>query len=581
MSLNVFARHFTNGTKPLVPITGLVGRFIRGKNPSDFETLTDDLTRKIVMLVDSDGLHDTLGLSGYDTLVRIGYMPDYIRQKVVDEGLSFKLVVFQEGGNILPATWDNIPAMISAVYPGNDGIYAAQMVSGKLSLLKAGRFDAWNDEYRQRYGRSMSEIVKIGPADLGYFTLERFLRGSGSAWEARAFLYFTLHLRELFAGDGYTYENTISAVTRGLREYFCPNVPISELGDYRLLGLTVQVPVQSPTVRKGSSVSQNLPGLPLPSFYTPDDCDKVYQERAGVVASDAATYAKRHNIQPASKDTFKIAAFGIDCQIGFCTPGASLFVPGAVEDTKRTASWLYRNLDKLTGLHFSMDTHRVYQIFHPAMWIASDGNHPDPFTIITFADVKAGKWMPVHNPVQCMEYVKKLESGGKFQLMIWPFHTMLGGVSHALVPAIMEAAIFHSVARRMATHFETKGTHSMTENYSVLEPEVTELGGQPVGGFNTKFFQMLMDYDRIYVFGQAKSHCVLHTLKSMQDEIEKTDSNLMKKVYILEDAMSSVTPPPLNPLPPELNFPVIADAFMADMKTKGMHIVKTTDLVLV
>jgi len=34
----------------------------------------------------------------------------------------------------------------------------------------------------------------------------------------------------------------------------------------------------------------------------------------------------------------RIAAFGIDAQIGFCIPGASLFVPGAVEDTQRTVA---------------------------------------------------------------------------------------------------------------------------------------------------------------------------------------------------------------------------------------------------
>ena len=164
-------------------------------------------------------------------------------------------------------------------------------------------------------------------------------------------------------------------------------------------------------------------------------------------------------------------------------------------------------------------------------------------------------------------------------LTIWPYHTLLGGLSHALVPAMMEAAIFHSVLRNHQTHFETKGTHSMTENYSVLAPEVRELGRQPVGAFNAPFFKMLMDYDRIYVFGQAKSHCVLSTLNDIRDRIQSTDPSLADKVWILEDAMSPVPPPPLDPLPLELDFPRIADRAMDEFKKAGMHIVKTTDTI--
>src|SRR5205823_2096182 len=183
---------------------------------------------------------------------------------------------------------------------------------------------------------------------------------------------------------------------------------------------------------------------------------QLHLERGGLVAEAAEAYAQKHGIKPAGQDKFRIAAFGIDVQDGFCTPGASLFVPGAVEDSIRTVEWLYRNLDRITGLF----------------------------------------------------------------------------------PSMMEAALFHAHARKHQTHFETKGTHAMTENYSVLSPEVTEVGGQVVGGFNTSFFKMLMEYDRVYVFGQAKSHCVLSTVNDIQEHLQKTDPRLAEKIWILEDAMS-------------------------------------------
>ena len=319
--------------------------------------------------------------------------------------------------------------------------------------------------------------------------------------------------------------------------------------------------------------------LPMPDFYDANTVGDLYLERAALVTEAAMDYQGQHGISRAEQDTLRIAAFGIDCQVGFCTPGASLFVPGAVEDMQRTLSWLYGNLDQLTGLHFSMDTHHVYQIFHAAWWVNAQGQHPEPFSTISADDVRHGVWQPVANPESCLEYCQKLEASGKYVLTIWPYHTLLGGLSHALVPALMEASMFHSTVRQQPTHFETKGSHALTEHYSVLAPEVQELGGQAVGTFNQPFVETLMAYDRVYVFGQAKSHCVRATLYDIHDYIQATNPELVDKIWILEDAMSPVPPPPLEPLPVELDFPRLADATIEACRQQGMHIVKTTDSI--
>jgi nicotinamidase-related amidase len=321
--------------------------------------------------------------------------------------------------------------------------------------------------------------------------------------------------------------------------------------------------------------------LPMPDFFDPTQVAELYLERAALVAETAVAYQRQHQIPPAAQDSYTIAAFGVDCQVGFCTPGASLFVPGAVEDMQRTLVWLYSNLDRLTGLLFSLDTHRVFQIFHPAWWTNRQGQHPTPLTTITTAEVRNGTWTPRSHHAECREYCQKLEAGGKYVLTIWPYHVLLGGISHTLVPALMEATIFHSLVRHQQTHFEIKGRHPLTENYSVLSPEVQELGGQVIGAFNDSFFKMLLAYDRVYVFGQAKSHCVRATLYDVRDHLQTTDSSLADKIWILEDAMSAVPPPPLEPLPPELDFARLADQAMDDFRQVGMHVVKTTDPISV
>lgn len=317
--------------------------------------------------------------------------------------------------------------------------------------------------------------------------------------------------------------------------------------------------------------------LPLPDFYDPATVGDIYLERAAQVAEAALAYQRQHRIIPAAQDTMRIAAFGIDCQVGFCTPGASLFVEGAVEDTQRTLAWLYRNFGRITGLLFSLDTHRVFQIFHPAWWTDVQGQPPAPLTTITADEVRGGVWTPVRNREACLEYCEKLEASGKYVLTIWPYHVLLGSISHTLVPAMMEAAIFHSLVRQQQTHFEMKGEHPMTENYSVLSPEVQALGGQSIGGFNAAFFETLLSYDRVYVFGQAKSHCVRATLLDMRDHLLSTRPQWMDKIWILEDAMSPVPAPPLDPLPPALDFPRLAEQTMDACRQAGMHVVKTTD----
>ncbi|QSQ24082.1 nicotinamidase [Pyxidicoccus parkwayensis] len=317
--------------------------------------------------------------------------------------------------------------------------------------------------------------------------------------------------------------------------------------------------------------------LPMPRFHDAARAGQLQLERGAEVAEEARRYAAEHRIRPAREDKLRIAAFGIDVQVAFCTPGASLFVPGAVEDTQRALRFLYSHLDRITGLVFSLDTHRAFQIFHPSWWRDAEGRPPAPLSVITSADVRAGRWQATRHPEESLAYCERLEASGRYVLTIWPYHALLGGLSHALVPAVYEASLFHALVRDTPTHFELKGEHPLTENYSVLSPEVTEVKGQKVGEFNTRLFEHLMSFDRVYVFGQAKSHCVLSTLQDLRQHIERTDRSKMGRIFILEDAMSPVPAPPLTPLPPALDFPRVADAAVEDFRSAGMRVVRTTD----
>jgi nicotinamidase-related amidase len=290
-------------------------------------------------------------------------------------------------------------------------------------------------------------------------------------------------------------------------------------------------------------------------------------------------------LPPAAADRERIAALGIDAQVAFCLPGASLFVPGAVEDTRRTVEWLYRNLGRITSLFFTLDTHTVHQVFHPASWVDEAGRHPEPFTVIRADEVRAGRWRPALHGAEfpdpaaaCTAYCAALEASGRYVLTIWPYHALLGGLSHALLPALMEAALFHAAARGVDPVFAIKGRSPWTENYSVFAPEVRELLGVKVGELDLRLLEAVLAHDRVYIFGQASSHCVLETLRDLVRACRaRGRDDLLGRVHVLADAMSPVPPPPLDPLPPELDFPAVARAALDEFRAAGMRIVSTSD----
>jgi nicotinamidase-related amidase len=322
-----------------------------------------------------------------------------------------------------------------------------------------------------------------------------------------------------------------------------------------------------------------------PAFYDPAAVGTLYLERAADVIEAGRRERDLRGIRPASEDRFRIAALGIDCQVAFCLPGASLFVPGAVEDARRTIEWLYRNLARITTLFFTLDTHSPFQIFHPSAWVDGQGQQPKPFTPITAADVRAGRWIPalrdddLSDPAAAaLEYCERLEARGRYVLTIWPYHALLGGASHALLPAMHEAALFHAAARGCDPRFQIKGRARFTENYSVFSPEVRELQGRQVGAFDTALLDALRRYDRLYVFGQAKSHCVMESLEDLR-RATGDDRAALSRIHVLEDAMSPVPRPPLDPLPDTLDFPRIAERALQRFQKAGMRIVRTSDVV--
>ena len=96
-------------------------------------------------------------------------------------------------------------------------------------------------------------------------------------------------------------------------------------------------------------------------------------------------------------------------------------------------------------------------------------------------------------------------------------------------------------------------------------------GGEPIAQKNSDFLKMLLEYDRLIIAGQAKSHCVAWTVSDLLTEIQQTDSNLAKKIYLMEDLTSPVV------VPDVVDYTDSADAAFTQFSEAGMHIVKSTE----
>lgn len=329
--------------------------------------------------------------------------------------------------------------------------------------------------------------------------------------------------------------------------------------------------------------------LPIPDFFDSGAVGKVwripYEERA----KQARDWARLHTLGPASADAADTWLMLIDVQNTFCIPDFELYVGGrsgrgAVDDNVRLCQFIYRNLGNITQITATMDTHMAMQVFHAIFFVDKDGNHPAPYTDIHIAELRDGKWTfnpalapqfdiaPEYGQQMMIHYAEELQKSGKYALTVWPYHAMLGGIGHALVPAVEEALFFHSIARLSQVDIVTKGDTAFTENYSVIGPEVlTGPMDELLGKHDQSFIQKLEQCDRLIIAGQAKSHCVAWTVSDLLEDIALTDLELARKVYLLEDCTSPVVVPGI------VDHTDAADAAYERFSKAGMHIVKSTD----
>ncbi len=335
--------------------------------------------------------------------------------------------------------------------------------------------------------------------------------------------------------------------------------------------------------------------LPIPPFFDARSAGEyAYRPDAAQLASAGAAWRAHHQLRPAAAAETRVHLLLIDVQKDFCFPEGSLYVAGrsgrgAIDDSRRIAEMIYTNLGVLTDITCTLDTHLAYQIFFPSFWLDKQDAPLAAFTTITSDQIAAGevrpnpamaKWLCGGNYTwlckQVLYYCKQLEAAGKYQLYLWPPHCLLGSDGHALAGVVHEARLFHAFTRVTQSNVEVKGGNPLTENYSVLQPEVlSRFDGAALAQRNTQFLQTLLAADAVVIAGQAASHCVKSTIDDLLGEIAAADPALAKKVYLVTDCMSAVTVPD-GKGGLAADFTPEADRALQRFATAGMNLVTST-----
>lgn len=269
----------------------------------------------------------------------------------------------------------------------------------------------------------------------------------------------------------------------------------------------------------------------------------------------------------------------IDPQNDFCDLPAQLLpsgfapalpVPGAHQDMLRVAGLIRDGGAGLTQISVTLDAHHRYDIAHPTFWRTGDKGAVAPFTEISARQLREGAFVPAAAGAlsRAQAYLDALESAGRYQLMVWPVHCEIGSWGQNIHGAVRAAYNAWEVAQLQVVAKLSKGSNPWTEHYSAVMAEVPD-PQDPATQLNIAFLDSLVSADRIYICGEAGSHCVKASTEHIADYLQAQQGReALARLVLLTDCMS--------PVP---GFEAQQEAFLAAMLARGARLATSTEIL--
>ena len=244
----------------------------------------------------------------------------------------------------------------------------------------------------------------------------------------------------------------------------------------------------------------------------------------------------------------------------------ALPVAGAHADLQRLAQLLRETTAAYTDIAITLDSHNRLHIAHPTFWQGGDGGDVAAFTSITAQQVRAGQYRPRDDRARprALAYLDALEARGRYQLMIWPVHCEIGSFGHNVHADVRAAYNAWETQQLRVVTKVAKGSNLWTEHYSALQAEVPDQS-DPHTLLNHALLAALDPADLLLIAGEASSHCVKAT---SEDIVANLPSGRPERLVLLTDCMSPVA-----------GFGAQHDAFLADMRARGVGLATTADVM--
>ena len=244
----------------------------------------------------------------------------------------------------------------------------------------------------------------------------------------------------------------------------------------------------------------------------------------------------------------------------------ALPVSGAHADMLRVAELIDTGRQGITGISVTLDSHHRLDVAHPTFWTGAGGDAVSPFTEITAADVRAGRFLPrdVASLPRTLAYLDALEAAGRYRLMVWPVHCEIGTWGHNVHADVRAAYNRWEDAALGIVGKVVKGTNPWTEHYSAVMAEVPD-ADDPATQLNRGFIDLLRQADRVYITGEAGSHCVKATTEHIVDQFGPANA---RKLVLVTDCTSPVA-----------GFAPQYDAFVRDMLARGVQTATAADVL--
>ena len=243
----------------------------------------------------------------------------------------------------------------------------------------------------------------------------------------------------------------------------------------------------------------------------------------------------------------------------------ALPVSGAHADMQRLAALIDAGRAGLSGITITLDSHQHLDIAHPTFWQDSTGAAINPFTVITAADVRSGRYQPRMKQTQrrVLSYLDALEATGRYAHMVWPVHCEIGTWGHNIHHDLRLACNRWEEQQLAVVTKVSKGENPWTEHYSAIKAEVPDPEDASTQ-LNSRLIAELQKADRVFIAGEAGSHCVKATTEHIVANFAPEN---LRKLVLIEDCISAVT-----------GFEAQYAAFLSTMRLQGVQIARAADV---